>query len=268
MTTASGCVRIRPMRVIADVRLAVLDPAQPTRFPPVASALRDPDGLLAAGGDLSPERLLAAYAHGIFPWYSQDEPILWWSPDPRTVFKSAAIHVPRRLARWLRGCNWTVGADQAFTEVMQACGEPRRSQPTTWIMPDMVAAYVRLHALGHAHSVEVRDAAGDLVGGLYGVALGRMFFGESMFSRRDNASKLSLIALAQVLAHWEMPLIDAQIASSHLTSLGAFVMPRAQFVAQVATLVAMPPPSQGWPEVFATLRPAKLLLGEAQTGDA
>ncbi len=253
------------MQVTADVHLTVLDPAQPTRFPPVTSALHSPDGLLAAGGDLSPQRLLAAYAHGIFPWYSQGEPILWWSPDPRTVFETNAIHVSRRFARWLRGCDWSMGADQAFTEVMQACGEPRRGQPTTWITPEMIEAYSCLHTLGHAHSVEVRDSDGYLVGGLYGIALGRMFFGESMFSRRDNASKLALIALAYVLDRWDMPLIDAQIASPHLSSLGAFAMPRSEFVAHVAALITLSSPAQDWSEVFGALCPEKLLANGPQS---
>src|SRR5690606_35144555 len=124
--------------------------------------------------DLSPQRLLAAYAQGIFPWYSRGEPILWWSPDPRCVFATDRIHVSRRFARWLRGCDWRIGADEAFADVMRACAAPRPTQPTTWIDDDMLAAYTRLHALGHAHSVEVRDASGELVGGLYGVAIGRM----------------------------------------------------------------------------------------------
>lgn len=241
------------------IRLPFLDATLPDHFPPVEDALREPDGLLAAGGDLSPQRLLAAYAQGIFPWYSHGEPILWWSPDPRCVFATDRVHVPRRFARWLRGCDWRVGADHAFVEVMRACAEPRPTQPTTWIDTDMLAAYTRLHTLGHAHSVEVRDASGELVGGLYGVVIGRMFFGESMFSRRTNASRLALLALARVLRGWDMPLIDAQVASAHLFRLGALEMPRSDFCARVDILTAQTPiPFADWRTALRALDPAEL----------
>src|SRR5688500_17153647 len=157
------------------IRLPFLDPARAEFFPPVERALAEPDGLLAAGGDLSPARLLAAYRRGIFPWYSDAEPILWWSPARRTVFDTAQPHVPRRLARWMRSCDWRIRADTAFGEVVRACAAPRARERGTWIGAGMIQAYERMHALGHAHSVEAWD--GDrLVGGLYGVAIGRMFF--------------------------------------------------------------------------------------------
>lgn len=226
-------------------------------FPPVMRALREPDGLLAAGGDLSAERLLAAYARGIFPWFSEGEPILWWSPDPRMVFDTGAMHVPRRLRRWLRSCGWTIGADTAFAEVMQACAAPRDDHGGTWIVPAMHAAYARLHALGHAHSIEVRDGE-TLVGGLYGVAVGRMFFGESMFSRASGGSKVALLALARVLHGWGWPLLDAQVRSAHLVTLGARTMPRERFVATVSKLAALPGHIGPWTGLFPPLTGADL----------
>lgn len=219
------------------IRLPFLDPAAPDAFPPVARALREPDGLLAAGGDLSPERLLAAYRRGIFPWFSDGEPILWWSPTRRTVFDTGAMHVPRRLARWLQSCDWTIRADHAFDEVMRACAAPRANQRGTWITAEMIAAYERMHALGHAHSVEAWDGE-RLVGGIYGIAIGRMFFGESMFSTATNGSKVALLGLACALRDWGYPLLDAQVASDHLFTLGAVELPRAEFCTRVARLTA------------------------------
>jgi leucyl/phenylalanyl-tRNA--protein transferase len=229
------------MSRIPILRPGVLDP-----FPPVESALCEPDGLLAAGGDLSPERLLQAYRHGIFPWYADDEPILWWSPDPRTVFATGRVHVSARLRRWLRQCGWTIHADGAFADVIRACAAPRRHQPTTWITAEMFDAYCRLHALGHAHSVEVRDESDRCIGGIYGVAIGRMFFGESMFSAETNGSKVALIGLCRVLCNWGFALLDAQVASSHLATLGAIQMPRSEFVAHVAKACAEPFPTGSW----------------------
>jgi leucyl/phenylalanyl-tRNA---protein transferase len=226
-------------------------------FPPVEDALREPDGLLAAGGDLSTERLLAAYRRGIFPWYSRGQPILWWSPDPRTVFETDRMHVPRRLARFLRACNWRLTADTAFETVIRACAAPRAQQRGTWLDPDMRKAYQRLHALGHAHSVEAWD--GDaLVGGIYGVAIGRMFFGESMFSAADNGSKVALLALARALRDWGCPLLDAQVASPHLFTLGATEIGRGEFSARVAALTAQPGVSGTWRDAFPRLAPADL----------
>jgi len=244
------------------IRLPFLDPGNPAAFPAVESALREPDGLLAAGGDLSPERLLAAYRHGIFPWFSKGEPILWWSPSVRTVFDTAKMHVPRRLARWLRACEWTLRADTAFAHVMRACAAPRARQPSTWITDDMLAAYQRLHVLGHAHSVEAWDGE-RLVGGIYGVAIGRMFFGESMFSAAPNGSKLALLGLAHALQSWGFPILDAQVASDHLFTLGAHELPRTDFCTSVARLTSESSIEGSWRERFATLRPSELIAAGA-----
>lgn len=214
------------------IPVAILPPGTSEPFPPADRALHEPNGLLAIGADLQPSRLLDAYRHGIFPWFSEGEPILWWSPDPRMIFATDHVHVSARLRRWLKSCEWEIHADSAFEAVMRACAEPRPGQRGTWITDAMLEAYLRLHALGHAHSVEVHDA-GKLIGGIYGVAVGRMFFGESMFSRASNASKLALIALARALRDWDMPLLDAQIPSAHLRSLGAYEIPRDEFIAHV-----------------------------------
>jgi leucyl/phenylalanyl-tRNA--protein transferase len=227
------------------IRIPILRAGQLEAFPPVESALREPDGLLAAGGDLSMPRLLEAYRHGIFPWYSEGEPLLWWSPDPRTVFATDRIHVASRLRRWLRHCDWTIRADTQFAAVMQACAGPRRGQRGTWITPAMLSAYRALHDAGHAHSVEVFDGDGTLAGGIYGVALGRMFFGESMFSARTNASKVALLALCRGLCGWGFRLLDAQVASPHLQSMGAFEMPRGEFIAHVSAACAESGPGPG-----------------------
>ncbi|MDI5986993.1 leucyl/phenylalanyl-tRNA--protein transferase [Halomonas sp. M4R5S39] len=201
----------------------------PVHFPPVEQALRDPDGLLAIGGDLSPAWLLAAYRRGIFPWYSDDQPILWWSPDPRMVLFPHEIRVRRSLAKRLRNGGFRVTADAAFGEVIATCAGPREGQPGTWITDAMREAYARLHALGVAHSVEVwRD--GRLVGGLYGVALGPVFFGESMFSREPDASKVALVHLARAMQDGGGRLIDCQMHTSHLASLGARDIARAEFI--------------------------------------
>jgi leucyl/phenylalanyl-tRNA--protein transferase len=210
-----------------------------TAFPPVETALRSPNGLLAAGGDLSVPRLLAAYRHGIFPWFNAGEPILWWSPDPRMVLVPGEERVTRSLAKRIRNAGFDVRVDTAFAEVMRACAEPREGAGGTWISPAMVAAYSRLFDAGYAHSVETwRDGA--LVGGLYGVAIGRMFYGESMFSRAADASKVALVRLARQLQQWEFGLIDCQMETSHLASLGARTLPRAEFTARLAELVNLP----------------------------
>ena len=195
------------------IRIPILHAGARDEFPAVETALDEPNGLLAAGGDLSPQRLLDAYRHGIFPWYSDDEPILWWSPDPRTVFATGHVHISTKLRRWLGHCNWMIRADTAFAEVMRACAAPRTTQPGTWITQEIFEAYTLLHRLGHAHSVEVYDGA-RLVGGIYGVAIGHMFFGESMFSAATNGSKVALIALCRMLHSWGFPLLDAQVASA------------------------------------------------------
>jgi leucyl/phenylalanyl-tRNA--protein transferase len=207
--------------------LAPGDP--PGRFPPVSEALLEPQGLLAAGGDLSPERLVEAYRRGIFPWYSAGEPVLWWSPDPREVLFPAEFHVSRSLQRTLRRGVFKVTEDQDFSAVVAACAAARGATTGTWITPEMQAAYLRLHALGHAHSVEVWCGE-ELAGGLYGVRSGRVFCGESMFSRRDDASKVALAWVARTAAGRGIELIDCQMPSRHLRSLGSRAMPRGQFL--------------------------------------
>ena len=214
-----------------------LAPDQP--FPPVDQALVSPNGLLAAGADLSVARLLAAYRRGIFPWFSEGDPVLWWSPDPRMVLRVDQLRVSRSLARLMRRGHWRVTADTAFDAVVGACAAPRGGAPGTWILPEMREAYGRLARQGAAHSVEVWEAD-ELAGGLYGVAVGRMFFGESMFSRRSSASKVALAALVAQLARWEFELVDCQMSTPHLASLGAEEIPRAEFLAHVAQLVARP----------------------------
>ena len=194
-------------------------------FPPLNKAMREPNGLLAAGGDLSADRLIQAYRHGCFPWFSEGQPILWWSPDPRTVLFPEELHVSRSMAKLLRQQRYQVSFDRDFEAVIQACAAPRRDADGTWITDDMQNAYTELHARGHAHSVEVWDN-GELVGGLYGVAMGQLFFGESMFSRADNASKFGFITLARHLQAWGFVLIDCQMPTPHLESLGARSIPR------------------------------------------
>ena len=232
------------------------DPASP--FPPPSSALREPDGLLAAGGDLSPRRLLNAYANGIFPWYSQGQPILWWSPEPRMVLRTDGVHLSTRFRRSLRASRWLVRTDTAFDRVIDACARvPRKGQAGTWITAEMQAAYIHLHRLGHAHSVEVFDGP-SLVGGIYGVAIGRMFFGESMFSAQSGGSKVALAALALRLRDWGWPLIDAQVENPHLVRLGAEAWPRTEFLQRIRALVAEPGLAGTWTTRFGELRATDL----------
>jgi leucyl/phenylalanyl-tRNA---protein transferase len=216
-----------------------LAPERPTRmipwlhsdspFPPVDRALRRPNGLLAAGADLSPARLLDGYRHGIFPWFSQGEPILWWSPDPRMLLFPAEFKISRSLAKRLRRREFTVQADTVFDEVVRCCAEPRLGQDGTWITAEMRQAYQRLHELGYAHSVESWQE-GELAGGLYGVAIGRVFYGESMFSRRTDASKVALAHLVRYLESHRFRVIDCQMNTAHLASLGAREISRKEFV--------------------------------------
>ena len=226
------------------VWLSANDP--PEAFPPVDTALSEPDGLLAAGGDLSPERLLAAYRRGIFPWYDEGQPLLWWCPDPRCVFKKGDLYVSRRLRRDLRRSTATVRINTAFTRVMRACAGPRRYEQGTWITRDMMAAYERLHRQGWAHSVEVWQDD-TLIGGLYGLVIGRALFGESMFSKRSNASKIALLMLDRMLEDGSLGVIDCQVQSSHLLSMGASVMPRADFNRMLDELCDPPLPFENWP---------------------
>ena len=198
-------------------------------FPPVSSALRDPDGLLAIGGDLAPERLLVAYRRGIFPWYSTGQPILWWSPNPRCVLEPDKLKVSRSLQKTLRQARYRITCNQAFGEVINACTRKEQVETDTWITPEVIDAYTRLHEGGHVLSVESWDQNG-LAGGLYGVIIGRIFFGESMFSRRPDASKAALAGLCQALQQGGFRLIDCQVYSRHLHSLGAVPIPRELFV--------------------------------------
>ena len=205
-------------------------------FPPVETALREPNGLLCAGADLSVERLLAAYRRGIFPWYSGAEPILWWSPDPRMVLFCEELKVSRSLDKNLRNKGYEVRIDSAFSRVIKACAEPRKGEPGTWIGKEMQAAYAALHRAGHAHSFETWHA-GKLVGGLYGVAVGRAFFGESMFSHATDASQVALVCLAATLRERGTPMIDCQQRTPLLASLGAREIPRRQFLRRLEALV-------------------------------
>ena len=208
------------------------------RFPPVD--LSNPDGLLAVGGDLRPERLLEAYRHGIFPWYSDDQPILWWSPDPRTVLFPDKLHISRSLKRSLRPGIFNITLDRCFRDVMQQCAGPRPQYPDggTWITAEMLDAYTTLHEQGYAHSVETWQE-GKLVGGLYGVALGGAFFAESMFTHVPNASKVALVSLVRQLQTWEFRIIDCQQSSPHVMRFGAEEIPRRNFLDHVTDAVAM-----------------------------
>lgn len=220
-----------------------LGPRDP--FPPVERALRDPNGLLAAGGDLSPERLVDAYSRGVFPWFGEDDPLLWWSPDPRMVLFASELHVSRSLRKVIRSGRFTVTFDTAFSDVMRGCAEPRDGQDGTWITPAMVQAYERLAMLGYAHSVEAW-ADDALAGGLYGVAIGRMFFGESMFTRRSDASKVAFVCLVRHLQRWGFPMIDCQMSTAHLATLGAREVRRADFLREVGRLVQEPQHRTRW----------------------
>jgi leucyl/phenylalanyl-tRNA--protein transferase len=218
-----------------------------TPFPPLARALDEPNGLLCAGGDLSPARILEAYRQGIFPWFSAGEPILWWSPDPRMVLFPGEFRISRSLRRTLREGAYEVRLDSAFAQVIRACAEtPRRGQPGTWITREMQQAYRRLHELGHAHSVETW--VGDrLVGGLYGLAIGGMFYGESMFAHATDASKIAAAHLACFLETHGFGMIDCQMRTAHLASLGAREIPRDDFLARLRALTATETPPARWP---------------------
>ncbi len=205
-------------------------------FPPLTSARKEPNGLLAVGGDLTPRRLLEAYRRGIFPWFSEGDPILWWSPDPRMVLIPAELKISRSLAKSLRNRRFEVRFDSDFASVIRACAAPRDGQPGTWITPEMRNAYLHLHRLGYAHSVETW-IDGELAGGLYGVAMGAAFFGESMFSRARDASKIALVHLVRKLEADGYGMIDCQMRTEHLASLGAREIPRARFSRQLRELV-------------------------------
>jgi leucyl/phenylalanyl-tRNA--protein transferase len=220
----------RTLKSILDLPRLGADPGAP--FPPGSEALDAPNGLLAWGGDLHPQRLLAAYRAGIFPWYSDGQPVLWWSPAPRCVIFPAEVHLSRRTRRRYNSGCYRLSADHAFEQVISACAEPRGrdGQPDhgTWITPDMLAAYQELHRMGHAHSVEVwRNDT--LCGGIYGLAIGAVFFGESMFSRSDDASKIALVALCRLLVQWDYGLLDCQVGNPHLFRMGAVEIGRKAF---------------------------------------
>ena len=229
-------------------------PGSEPRFPDPSTALAWPNGLLAAGGDLSPERLLAAYRLGIFPWYETGQPILWWCPDPRAVIFPGDLHVARRLRRSLARQPFESSFDRDFAAVVAGCARLDDTVNGTWITPEMRAAYTRLHALGHAHSVEVWR--GDtLVGGLYGVAVGRAFFAESMFSRAPNASKAAMVFLARELHAREFAVIDCQLPSRHLATMGAVEIPRREFLSLLAPSVDRPPAGLAdWPRERSVVR--------------
>lgn len=216
-------------------------------FPSVESALVDPNGLLCAGGDLSPERILSAYRQGIFPWFSAGQPILWWSPDPRMVLFPGEFKVSRSLRKTLRSRNYEVRLDSDFAGVIDRCAHTGRpGQPGTWITPEMRIAYLRLHELGWAHSVETWQE-GVLTGGLYGLAIGRMFYGESMFSHQTDASKIAAAHLARFLEGQEFRMVDCQMRTDHLASLGAREIPRQVFLEQLQRLCQTPATPAHWP---------------------
>jgi leucyl/phenylalanyl-tRNA--protein transferase len=231
------------MRSLFELPRLGNDPAPP--FPPTRQALRSPNGLLAWGGDLHPQRLLTAYRAGIFPWYSDGQPVLWWSPAPRCVIFPDQVHLARRTRRRYNQGHLRLTADQAFADVIAACAAPRRRDEGTWITPDLQRACLRLHDLGHAHSVEVWD--GDtLYGGIYGLAIGNAFFGESMFSRGADGSKIALVGLCRQLADWGYELLDCQVANPHLFRMGAVELDRASFERLLAAAVAQVPAPEAW----------------------
>jgi leucyl/phenylalanyl-tRNA--protein transferase len=209
-------------------------------FPSVERALRVPNGLLAASDDLSASRLLEAYRLGIFPWFNSGEPVLWWSPDPRMVLVPGEFKISRSLARVLRNHAYEVRCDTAFEQVMRGCAAPRSKHCGTWIHEDIIAAYCELHRMGYAHSVETW-VDGKLAGGLYGICIGRMFYGESMFSHASNASKIALAHLARQLERWQFGMVDCQMNTPHLASLGAREIPRNEFIARLQELVNCAP---------------------------
>jgi leucyl/phenylalanyl-tRNA--protein transferase len=215
------------------------------QFPGTTAALTEPNGLLAAGGDLSPERLLGAYRQGIFPWFSENQPILWWAPNPRSILYPDGLKISRSLRKTIRREPFAVTVDHAFADVIRACAEPRRGEPGTWVTQTMIDAYETLHEHGYAHSVECWSD-NNLVGGLYGIALGRVFFGESMFSRATDASKIAMVNLAAWLCEWGYELVDCQVHNPHLESLGATTIDRAEFDALLTRYCTQTPVNSAW----------------------
>ena len=233
------------MRSILDLPRLPDDPDTP--FPPTSQALRSPNGLLAWGGDLHPRRLLAAYRAGIFPWYSEGQPVLWWSPAPRCVLVPDEVYLSRRTRRRYNTGRYRLSVDRAFEEVMAACAEPRAGESGTWITQDMIHSYAVLHEWGVAHSLEVWEDD-ELAGGIYGLALGSIFFGESMFSRRTDGSKLALVALCRLLHRWGFALLDCQVGNPHLFRMGAQEISRAGFELTLARHIDRQPPAEAWRE--------------------
>jgi leucyl/phenylalanyl-tRNA--protein transferase len=228
-------------------RIVWLSPSDaPEAFPDVKDALADPDGLLAAGGDLDPKRILFAYRKGIFPWYDDGQPILWWSPDPRCIMRPADLHLSRRLRQQIRNSSAQLRFNQAFADVIRACAGGRKSQQGTWITGDMMAAFEKLHVDGWAHSIEIWEDA-QLVGGIYGLCIGRVFFGESMFSARPNASKMALLGLTRHMQAQGLELLDCQVVSQHLMTLGASTIDRAEFTKILDRACSPPDPHESWP---------------------
>ncbi len=209
-------------------------------FPSPEQAMEDPNGLLAAGADLRIETLLCAYSAGIFPWFSSDEPILWWSPDPRGLLWNHCLHISHSLLRLLKKNSYCVRTDSCFSQVITACAATRTRSPGTWIVPAIQEAYLKLHLAGYAHSVEVYNSREQLVGGVYGVQIGSMFFGESMFSREPNTSKLALVLLSTWLSQYGCPVIDTQLTNPHLLTLGAVNCPRQEFLGILRPLLDRP----------------------------
>jgi len=218
------------------------------QFPNAELALTDPNGLLAVGGDLNPTRILNAYRHGIFPWFSDDQPILWWSPDPRMILYPEEISLSRSLRKALRKTEFQWTFDQAFTQVIFSCAQPRPKQLETWITPGIMDAYIALHKQGHAHSFETWHE-GKLIGGLYGIAIGQVFFGESMFSKKTDASKIAFAHAVYQLQQWGYKLIDCQVASSHLQSFGAKNISRREFLAKISYLTTSHPEQDSWQQI-------------------
>lgn len=213
--------------------LTWLDPTDPDApFPPISQALKEPDGLLAVGGDLSPRRLLNAYRQGIFPWYEDGQPILWWSPDPRAVMTTNRLNISRSLRKTLRNKPYTVTINHAFSDVINACAAPRKGARGTWITQEMIEAYIQLNRMHHAHSIEVWNDRRELVGGLYGVLVDNVFAGESLFTRERDMSKVALVYLAQWLAERGVPIIDCQLPTDHLMTMGAVEISRTEYSAR------------------------------------
>jgi len=231
------------VRSILDLPRLGNDPSAP--FPPTRDALKSPNGLLAWGGDLNPRRLLAAYRAGIFPWYSAGQPVLWWSPAPRCVIYPDQAHLSRRTRRRYNSGIYRLSADTAFEAVVTGCAQPRAGESGTWITPALRRSFVELHRMGHAHSIEVWHED-RLCGGIYGLSIGGVFFGESMFSRATDASKIALLALCRQLAAWDFGLLDCQVGNPHLFRMGAVEIDRRTFESELSYLVAQDQPVGTW----------------------